>query len=59
MGPDGLIKQLTKTMIETLLNEEMARRGAVMETEPLASGKVAVQATLLFRTFRGRLSVRR
>lgn len=25
-GPDGLLKQLTKTVLETTLNEEMTRR---------------------------------
>ena len=41
-GPDGLLKQLTKSVLETALNEEMtgfsiSERRQVIRTRPLAS----------------------
>ena len=38
-GPDGLLKQLTKTVIETALNEEMTEHLGYEKHDPAGSGE--------------------
>src|ERR1700740_2607077 len=37
-GPDGLLKQLTKTLIETALNEEMTEHLGYEKHDPVGAG---------------------
>ena len=43
-GPDGLLKQLTKTVLETALNEEMAEHLGYEKHDPSGRGR-AISAT--------------
>jgi putative transposase len=43
-GPDGLLKQLTKTVIETALNEEMTEHLGYEKHDPAGAG-LATSAT--------------
>jgi len=44
-GPDGLHKQLTKTVLETTLNQEMTERLRAREARPPGSRSRAMRAT--------------
>jgi putative transposase len=43
-GPDGLLKQLTKTVLETALNEEMTEHLGYEKHDPAGPGR-AISAT--------------
>ena len=43
-GPDGLLKQLTKTVLETALNEEMTEHLGYEKHDPPGAGR-AISAT--------------
>ena len=44
-GPDGLLKQLTKTVLETALNEEMTEHLGLREARPGRCRDAATSAT--------------
>ena len=44
-GPDGLLKQLTKTVLETALNEEMTEHLGYEKHDPAGRGSRATSAT--------------
>ena len=44
-GPDGLLKQFTKTVLETALNEEMTEHLGQTRTKPSPIGSQQISAT--------------
>lgn len=44
-GPDGLLKQFTKTVLETALNEEMTEHLGTTRIKPSRSGNRPTSAT--------------
>ena len=42
-GPDGLLKQLTKTVLETLLNEEMTEHLGYEKRDPAGAGSANIR----------------
>src|SRR5919112_3031164 len=42
-GPDGLLKQLTKTVLETALNEEMTEHLGYEKHDPAGSGAANIR----------------